>query len=257
MDKPCHSQWLGRVPAGSHTGAWVWGRGGGEGRGWGEGTGLPRPLPVPTAPSCALRASPPACPPGTAQAACREALPDSDTQRTHPCLPGHSLHRGPWGEGWTRGHVLTHTLAHSHTRSLTRRLQAHVSKGEGRLSLRGERWAWVLPREASCLLLQGPATVNNYHHQVTAAARLGCTSPAQRSVGTGEVTDSPVAAWPRAPPSHATWCLMTTLSARDAQRRDCQGPIRGKIETLLFPNSLKQHKLPVPVIIVHEPSTAR
>lgn len=38
---------------------------------------------------------------------------------------------------------------------------------------------------------------------------------------------------------------------------DCQGPIRGKIETLLFLNSLKQHKLLVPIIIVHEPSIAR
>lgn len=35
---------------------------------------------------------------------------------------------------------------------------------------------------------------------------------------------------------------------------DCQGPIRGKIETLLFSNSLKQHKPLVPIIIVCEPS---
>lgn len=35
---------------------------------------------------------------------------------------------------------------------------------------------------------------------------------------------------------------------------DCQGPIRGKIETLLFLNSLKQHKPLVPIIIVREPS---
>ena len=57
----------------------------------------------------------PSCrPPGTARAACGEALPVSDTQRTHPCLPGQRLHRGPWGEGWTRGQVLAHTRACSH-----------------------------------------------------------------------------------------------------------------------------------------------
>ena len=61
---------------------------------------------------------------------------------------------------------------------------------------------------------------------------------------------------PRTPPSHATWCLMTILSARDTHCRDCQGPIRGKIETLLFSNSLKQHKPPAPVIIMREPSIA-
>lgn len=43
--------------------------------------------------------------------------------------------------------------------------------------------------------------------------------------------------------SHTTWCLMTTLSAKtQRQHRGLSGPIRGKIETLLFLNSLKQHK---------------
>ena len=57
----------------------------------------------------------------------------------------HSLtcrHRRPWGEGWPCGYALAHTHAHS----LTRRPWTHVSKGEGRLSLRGERRSWVAPR---------------------------------------------------------------------------------------------------------------
>ena len=169
----------------------------------------------------------------------------------------HSLtcrHRRPWGEGWPCGYALAHTHAHS----LSRRPWTHVSKGEGRLSLRGERRSWVAPRETSCLLLWGPASADTCCHQVTAAAQPGCTSPGgrrhQRSMGSREVTDSPVAARPRAPLSHATWCLMTILSARDTHCRHCQGPIRGKIETLLFSNSLKQHKPPAPVIIMCKPS---
>lgn len=165
----------------------------------------------------------------------------------------HSLtcrHRRPWGEGWSRGH------AHS----LTRRPWTHVSKGEGRLSLRGERRSWVTPRETSCLLLWGPASANTCCPQVTAAAQPGCTSTSgrrhHRSMGSREVADSPVAARPRTPPSHATWRLMTILSARDTHCRDCQGPIRGKIETLLFSSSLKQHKPPAPVIIICELSIA-
>lgn len=57
------------------------------------------------------------------------------------------------------------------------------------------------------------------------------------------------------PSLYTTWCLMTTLSAQHSATKaaaasDCQSPIRGKIETLLFLKSLKQHKLLVPVIIV-------
>lgn len=46
-------------------------------------------------------------------------------------------------------------------------------------------------------------------------------------------------------------------STTEAAAADCQSPIKGKIETLLFLKSLKQHKLLVPVIIVREPSIAR
>lgn len=43
----------------------------------------------------------------------------------------------------------------------------------------------------------------------------------------------------------------TVSSPRSADTTaDCQGPIRGKIETLLFSNSLKQHQPRVPIIIV-------
>lgn len=38
---------------------------------------------------------------------------------------------------------------------------------------------------------------------------------------------------------------------------DCQSPIRGKIETLLFPNSLKQHNPRVFIITAREPSIPR
>lgn len=49
-----------------------------------------------------------------------------------------------------------------------------------------------------------------------------------------------------------------TVSPRhSADAGDCQGPIRGKIETLLFLSSLKQHQPLVPTITVHEPSIAR
>lgn len=37
---------------------------------------------------------------------------------------------------------------------------------------------------------------------------------------------------------------------------DCQGPIRGKMETLLFSHSLKQLEPLVPIIMVREPSIA-
>lgn len=42
-----------------------------------------------------------------------------------------------------------------------------------------------------------------------------------------------------------------------ADAEDCQGPIRGKIETPLFLNSLKQRRPLGPIIIVREPSIAR
>lgn len=83
----------------------------GRGGRWGRGRRGPSWLPwhpaLPPGPAL-LQA------PGTARAACGEALPDSDMQRTHPCLPDQSLHRGPWGEGWMRGHVVAHTRACSH-----------------------------------------------------------------------------------------------------------------------------------------------
>lgn len=67
--------------------------------------------------------------------------------------------RGGCVDTWSLTHALAHmqaqgtlgrgvdawTRARSHTCSLTRRPRAHVSKGEGRLPVRGERRAWVLP----------------------------------------------------------------------------------------------------------------
>lgn len=48
----------------------------------------------------------------------------------------------------------------------------------------------------------------------------------------------------------------TVRLRRSLRAADCQSPIRGKIETLLFLNSLKQHNPLVFIITVREPSIA-
>ena len=117
-----------------------------------------------TAPSSAPRASPPAGPQERLGQPAERLCQSLTCRGPTPAFQARDCTGGPGERG---GRVdrcsLTHALAHtqaqealgrgvdawtgacSHTRSLTRRPRAHVSKGEGRLSVRGERRAWVLP----------------------------------------------------------------------------------------------------------------
>ena len=222
--------------------------------GRGVGTGPPRPLLAPTAPSSAPRASPPAGPQERLGQPAERLCQTLTRRGPTPAFQARDCTGGPGERG---GRVdrcsLTHALAH--TQAAGTRQQGGGTpvrkRGEAGLGLALRGFLSPAPGTSFGEQLPSPS-----HSDSPTGPHITwrLSAPEERGQRGG---DRPVAARPCAPLSHATWCLMTTPSARDAQRQDCQGPIRGKIETLLFSNSLKQHKPPVPVIIVHEPSIAR
>ena len=177
-------------------------------------------------PAGRLRMARAAWPPRRSRAARGRALPESLRRVAAGTAFPARIGTGGGSGGQVRAHACRLSLSHTHTHT-EHTHSAHLrDKG-----VPSRPWPHPETRRRRAPSSQpGPAS---NQHILIATSRGSPTGPvpeqpsALRQEARGQLGgDSPAASHPSPRPcalrSRATWCLMTTLSARDARRRDCQ-----------------------------------